>query len=276
MDRRVAIHEAGHVLVGRALGSPIAGCTIVPGDNYSGLTWGPDGGPSKFSDAAETSSLFARITPLMPSIGEARVDVAEMITHAHARVIELVAGTEAERLLYAEAPPLEAACDRYEAEGFAILICYSSAGVDEFLAYARREAVALIEEHRGVLSMLADALIERRKLNGAEIDQIIADALAREDLAAELSRRIAWAKTLASSAAFACGDRVETNPTEAPTIPAAAIEDPMHEIIQVINSASAARSCPRELFQSLIGKIATAIGSLLRLRSILQFVRGSR
>jgi hypothetical protein len=209
MDRRVAIHESGHVLVGRALGSPVAGCTIVPGDNYSGLTWGPDGGPSKFGDADETSSLFARITPLMPSIGEARVDVAEMITHAHARVIELVAGTEAERVLYTEAPPLEAPHDRYEAQAFAILICCSPAAVDDFVAYARREAAALIEEHRGALSMLADALVERRKLNGVEIDQIIADALAREDLAAEQSRRIDWAKTLANSAAFVSG--VERN-----------------------------------------------------------------
>ncbi len=211
MDRRVAIHEAGHVLAGRALGSPIAGCTIVPGDNYSGLTWGPDGNPSKFDDADEHSFLFARLMPLMPSIGEARVDVAEMITHAQGRVIELVAGTEAERVFYADAPPLEAPNDRYEAQAFASLICCSPAAVDEFLAYARREAVVLIEEHRGALSMLVDALIERRKLNGAEIDQIIADALAREDLAAERSRRIAWAATLASAAQFTSGDCVERN-----------------------------------------------------------------
>jgi len=209
MDRRVAIHEAGHVLVGRALGSPIAGCTIVPGDNYSGLTWGPDGGPSKFGDADDASLLFARITPLMPAIGEARVDAAEMITHAHARVIELTAGTEAERLGYAEAPPLEAAHDRHEAQAFASLICCSSAAVDEFLVYARREAAALIEKHRSVLSMLADALVERRKLNGTEIDSVIANALALEDLAAERGRRAVWRKTLASADAFACGDRVE-------------------------------------------------------------------
>jgi hypothetical protein len=42
-DRRTAIHEAGHVVVGRALGMEVGGCTIVEGPDFAGLTWGPAG-----------------------------------------------------------------------------------------------------------------------------------------------------------------------------------------------------------------------------------------
>jgi hypothetical protein len=40
-DWRTAIHEGSHCVVGRALGQDVAGCTIIPGDGYGGLTWGP-------------------------------------------------------------------------------------------------------------------------------------------------------------------------------------------------------------------------------------------
>jgi hypothetical protein len=49
MDRRIAFHEAGHVVVGRALGQQIGGVTIEPGVNYSGATWGPTSDPASFA-----------------------------------------------------------------------------------------------------------------------------------------------------------------------------------------------------------------------------------
>jgi hypothetical protein len=43
-DRRVALHEAAHLTVGRALGTTYGGATINENLElgFSGLVWGPD------------------------------------------------------------------------------------------------------------------------------------------------------------------------------------------------------------------------------------------
>jgi hypothetical protein len=202
MDFRIAVHESGHVIVGRAIGAPVAGCTIVPGKNYSGLTWGPNGDPSKYGSTDDVGDLCSRLAPLMPQCGEPRSDVAEMIVHAHGRCVELLAGTEAERVLIPDRPPFDAIHDQREAGAFAGIICCTPAAVDDFLAYARREATALIEAHRSAVQALADALVVKRTLGGVEIDAIIITALARNELATEKQRRTTWARVQESAAAF--------------------------------------------------------------------------
>jgi hypothetical protein len=51
-DWRIAFHEAGHVVCGRALGEEVGGVTIVEGPDYGGLTWGPKGNSSRLKIAS--------------------------------------------------------------------------------------------------------------------------------------------------------------------------------------------------------------------------------
>jgi hypothetical protein len=202
MDRRIANHEAGHVVAGRALGQLIGGSTIEPGENYSGATWGPNSDPSSFFTSEETIATCATLSTLMPAFGEPRDDVAIYLVQTHGRVIELLAGTEAERLLFTAAPPLEAPHDIAEARAHAALICCSPAAVEAFLIYASTEARELIRLHRHLVQVIADALIERRTLDGTEIDVIVADASAREALRVEQERRTALKQAATTAATF--------------------------------------------------------------------------
>jgi hypothetical protein len=200
LDRRIANHESGHVVAARALGQLVGGCTIEPGENYSGATWGPNSDPSSFFTSEETIATCAALSSLMPAFGEPRDDIAVELVQTHARVIELLAGTEAERELY-PAPPLDAPHDVAEAKAHAILICCSAA-VEAFIAYARVEAAELIREHRHLVQAIADALIERRTLDGTEIDVIVVDASAREALRVERERRTTSKQAATTAAIF--------------------------------------------------------------------------
>jgi hypothetical protein len=138
----------------------------------------------------------------MPAFGVPRDDVAVELVQTHARVIELLAGTEAERQLFTAAPPLEAPHDIAEARAHAALVCCSPAAVEVFLTYAEIEASELIRLHRHLVQAVADALIERRTLDGTEIDIIISDASAREALRIERERRAALSRAVANAGAF--------------------------------------------------------------------------
>ena len=202
MDRRIAIHEAGHTVVGRARGQLVGGTTIEPGENYSGATWGINSDPSSFFTSEEIIETCAALSTLMPAFGEPRDDVAIELVQTHARVIELLAGTESERQLYPDAPPLDAPHDIAEARAHTGLICCSSAAVETFLVYARTEAGELIRLHRHLVQAVAHALIERRTLDASQIDTIIADAVAREALSAEQEHRAAFGRAVASAGHF--------------------------------------------------------------------------
>jgi hypothetical protein len=207
-DYKIALHEGGHVVVGRALGGEIGGATITPTEFFSGRVWGPNGDPSHLGSGFDVCS---EARPYLPRLGEPRSDAAELFTHAIGRCIELAAGTASEKLFFPDDESLAASDDQRQSSAFAELLCCTPPAISAFLVYAASEAAALLDEHRDVVIAVADALIERRTMTGEQIDQIIADALALEDLAAERERRAAWAKTIASAAAFACGDCVEMN-----------------------------------------------------------------
>jgi hypothetical protein len=198
--RRVAVHESGHAVVARCFDMPLGGVTIVAGENYSGMCWGPAGRPSKLGGSDE---ICTQAQALMPPLGESRSDACEMLVYAHSRVIEIVAGSESERLFCTDAPPLEALQDQQDAEQFARLMCVHPDAVDDFIAYARREAALLLNEHASVVHALAEALLEAQTLDGAQIDAVLAKALTAADLAAERKRRAAAARMLESAKAFA-------------------------------------------------------------------------
>jgi hypothetical protein len=175
-DWRTAIHEASHCVVGRALGQNVAGCTIVPGDGYGGLTWGPAFDPSMRSNDTDVPDLCEAIGELMPGAGEPCVNAAEIFAHAHVRVVDLMSGTAGESLLHPECTPWVAHSDIRQARALAGLICSSEESITAYLEFGAEEARALILRHRGAVLAIAEALLIHRTLDAAMIDAIISRA----------------------------------------------------------------------------------------------------
>jgi hypothetical protein len=71
---------------------------------------------------------------------------------------------------------------------------HTPASVAAFIEYAFQEALALIEQNKPVVFALAKALIDHpeRTLNGAEVDQCIADTLNREAMKIKVERSARW------------------------------------------------------------------------------------
>jgi hypothetical protein len=197
-DWRIALHEAGHTVVGRALGEEVGGVTIVEGPDYGGLTWGPKGNSSRLSSVDEQPDLCAQIAASMPAFGEPRVNAAEVFTLCHVRVVDLCAGTAAETLLHPACAPWIAHSDVREARKIASMVCTSESAIDAYLAFGLAEAKALITQHRAAVLAIAESLMVHRTLDSTQIDNIIAAA-------PERARRIEWNGVLENAASFTVG-----------------------------------------------------------------------
>jgi hypothetical protein len=205
-DFHLAVHESSHALVGVCLNGPgqIGLVTIEAGAGYAGRVEGVAGdqafvglSPSDVCSVAKT---------LWPGRFEARSDVAEFFLHATGRVTELLAGSIGEELLTA-GPLLPAPGDQSQALEFARLLCTSPQSVTAFLEFAATEARGLIEANKSVILELAAALQAKRTIKGPEIDQIVAVALAQQDLEHEHRRRRKWIEVTESARNFEAAHR---------------------------------------------------------------------
>jgi hypothetical protein len=102
-------------------------------------------------------------------------------------------------LLHAERPPWVAHSDIRQARKLASIICTSDAAIDAYLKFASEEAKAIILQHRAAVLAIAEALMSERTLDSKRIDEIIAHAMARETLKAEIERRAKWVEILANA-----------------------------------------------------------------------------
>jgi hypothetical protein len=201
--RRIAVHEAGHCVAGRALGNEIGGATIVAGPDYGGLTWGPLGGPEGLRGGLEKSilrdaisrtiALYTEARALTEELGESLSDGEGYYQIIRSRVIELLAGIEAERLLCI-GDPIGSQGDQIQARAISKAFCLMGdyAVVDRFIDYCTAEARALIAAHRPAVLAVAEELIFKQTIDGAAIDVAIARALAKPDLDREKARRADW------------------------------------------------------------------------------------
>jgi hypothetical protein len=203
-DARVAQHEAAHLTVGRALGAAFGGASIVenPDLGYGGMVWGPD---FKSHFAGESGAVIEQITNLMPCDGDTRDEAAEIYAHVHARVVELTAGSEAEKLQFGDNWP--ATDDRMQERQFASLIFSSPEAQRIFIEACAAEARAILRRHADVVDALADVLIRYRTLDAAQIDDVISRAVAARQLAQEQDRRKRWQDVLASASRFKANHR---------------------------------------------------------------------
>jgi hypothetical protein len=203
-NRRVAGHEIGHVLLMRILSDkPISYVSITRSDGFEGRACGANYRESHRNLEDQSFTVLdgcARIEKMTPGLGSSRVESAELYIRAQTMVIELVAASVCERILFPDQPPLRAEHDRIEARAVAALACASPRSVDAMLAYAEAEAENLIRENLNVVVALVDALVAAGKLTGAEVDAVIERAIAREHLNIEIERRARW-RSLEVSAA---------------------------------------------------------------------------
>lgn len=194
-DWRTAVHEASHCVVGRALGQDVAGCTIIPGDNFAGLTWGPTFDGSMLNFDNEVPNLCQAIGELMPGAGEARADAAEIYAHVHVGVVDLMAGTVGELVLHPACTPWVAQSDIRQARALAGLICSSEESITAYMEFGRAEAKALILQHQAAVLAIAEALMVQRTLDATMIDDIISRA-------PERARRADWIAVLENASTF--------------------------------------------------------------------------
>jgi ATP-dependent Zn protease len=154
LKRRIAVHEAGHAVIGRALGIPVRQVTILENEDARGhaeisdpiATWQRGDGPR-----AKLANSF---------------------------VVMLFAGGEAERVLLRGPSELDGNdCQRATA-------CLAEAGAvpgasfvgdehfDRHEANLRRRATSLVQQHRSRIERLAEALVERETLTSLEVDAL--------------------------------------------------------------------------------------------------------
>jgi len=200
-DARIAQHEAAHLTVGRVLGAEFGGATIVENTDlgYGGLCWGPKF-QSRFADEECSTAIVDQIVELMPKDGDTRDDTAEIYQHVFARVVELTAGSEAERMQFGDNWP--ATDDRAQERSLAALIYSSSEAQRIFIEACAAEARTILRRHQDVVDALAAALVEHRTLDGSQIDETISRTVAARQLAQEYERRRKWREVQASAHNF--------------------------------------------------------------------------
>jgi hypothetical protein len=203
-DAHVAAHEASHCLSGLVLFGPdsLGGSTICPNENYGGLTWGPKSSAELGSTEDVPVDLCDQMRALMPADGEPILNASEIHAHVRGRCVDLLSGSEGERLLCPDGPPWPADSDLAQARSLASIVCSSTETVELFLAFCRAEAANLVAKHRASIQAVAAALIEHRSLTGDQIVAVVAECVAREAMAAEHARRAAWQRAEESAASF--------------------------------------------------------------------------
>jgi hypothetical protein len=151
---------------------PPAGATIDSVGGYAGLTWFTDSVTAGADAPVDTVQLVDTLQSLMPRLGESRDAVAVDLMRCADLVIISLAGIEAEHLVIGDVMA-GTAHDLEEATAIAGLLCRSPASVDAYLAFARTEAAALLAAHTAAAITIAYALVARRTLTVADIDNII-------------------------------------------------------------------------------------------------------
>ena len=203
-DNRIALHECGHVILGRQLTAlPLGGVTIESGNGFSGMAWGSGFDRSlKYSDIVEqVPTLYAQVVDQIPGVGESRAQIADLYLHVFHTLVELVGGTESE-VLFCTGKPGFAYHDEREAVHFAALITTGTESGMALIEACRAEARAILAGQADIVKALAGELIVRRTLDGEEIDEIISGAISARALKVEQLRRADWRARQLDSARF--------------------------------------------------------------------------
>ena len=189
-DIRVCIHESSHATVGRQY-SELGGMTCVAANGFAGLCWGLTFDSRLETSKESTPPLCEQLAPLMPKAGEPKAVVADIYLHCFNRVVELVAGTEGERL-FCEGDPWFASDDERQAFAFASLVTSSEIAARAFIEFCRVESRELLTASAHIVRALAAELRISRTMDGAAIDAAISRSVAMQSAKTEQARRKDW------------------------------------------------------------------------------------
>jgi hypothetical protein len=204
-DKRVAIHELGHVFVNRLIGnSSISEVTVNPGDGFEGLCRGARRAAFVSGGAIGVDARVIRevLQPLMPREGEDRRDKADVFQSVLDAVTELMAGEVAEKMLL-DGEPTSSGDDRRQARELAALVCKTGPATDRFILLCEQQAYDLLSPYVAVLMSMQIVLRIHRTMSGEEIDLAIATVVAGQALALERLRRADWRRTVENAVSFA-------------------------------------------------------------------------
>jgi hypothetical protein len=165
--------------------------TVIAKAHFRGRCLGPAADPQATPEAQmeAVSALCAQATTHMPRAGESGLETASpWLWEVRESTIELMAGCQGEQTAGYPSDDEASTLDSRLAVIYATTFC-APAAIPAYLAYCQREAAAILEAHWPALKALAEALDTHGTLSGAEVDQIISEALARVDQAAEQQRR---------------------------------------------------------------------------------------
>jgi hypothetical protein len=137
----------------------------------------------------------------MPGPGESRADTADIVLHCHIRIIELCAGSVGEAL-FLPGLPWDAADDRAQEIALASLVANSPEAAEAFVDFCAVEAAALLRPREHIVRALTVALLTRRTMSGAEVDEVIAAAITAKSTEDERQRRADWMRRCANAATF--------------------------------------------------------------------------
>jgi hypothetical protein len=188
----IAIHESGHTIVSRFLGLPLGGVTIVPTDEYGGLTFGPGADSLNVTRASlreEAQHQCDGAMELLPPAGERRNSTTTWWVYAQSQILGLMAGFAAEEQAGFRRDLEAQSTDMEIARIYARMIVLSDDAVPSFVESCRADAIKILREHWLAVTDVALALDEKQTLDGVEIDAIIYQAESKALHDAELRRR---------------------------------------------------------------------------------------
>ncbi len=169
----IAIHEAGHAVIGRAMTMVCGGATIVPNDDLEA------DGNAVVADADAAIRQW-----------EMREKFRDHTSAVRGRIITVQSGHEAE----AEILGVATSNDEDDCECAEAMI--EDAGFPDgsdalALTRLRRFARQLVRQHRADIERVAAALLEREALTGEEIDAMLPPGF--------MARPVSWALALAEA-----------------------------------------------------------------------------
>jgi ATP-dependent Zn protease len=150
-----AVHEAAHAVIGRRLGLELVTVDIVRADGFCGRVRCAVGDrPAVLTNALRLEMMAYAVMAAAGPESELRV-LADLGVEIPAEVHEL----------------LDATSDAGTVRMVGAILVPERA--DEFVAWARRYAQELLVEEWPTVHHVARALLERERLTGAEVDQLL-------------------------------------------------------------------------------------------------------
>jgi len=143
--KRTAFHKAGHAVCGRTLGLASGGATINPGTGHAVIA----GHHTLHNDFIASGGY------------------RDFLSSVFLKLMVCLAGPEAETIAYGDA---DARGDVHMIKEFCARYYIATTDVDRL----RPQVHALLTKHWGSVEAIAEALMSRRTLTGAEIDTLVA------------------------------------------------------------------------------------------------------